>query len=176
MFTQIAKSRSVNSLAVVVLVLGLSVCLAQSKGRKPALGELRLDGEDIERLVLLRNDGRRQVLTDPEEVVKLPVGQYLLKDVHLKGGYTSRIMPGVDRNRVTIAQDKPESLKVGAPLKQSISIQRSGTFLELTYCLRGVGGNTYRHALTGGRPSRPSFTIYKYKGAREIATGKFEFG
>jgi hypothetical protein len=174
MFTKISKFRSVNPLAVIVLVLGSGLCLAQSQDQESALGELRLDGGHIERLVLLRNDGRREVLTDPEEAVKLPVGQYLLKDVHLKGGYTRRIMPGADRNRVTIAQNRPESLKVGAPLKQNISIQRSGTFLELTYCLRGVGGNTYRYALTGGRSSRPSFTIYK--GAREIATGKFEFG
>lgn len=170
MFTQIAKSICVNSLAVVVLVLGTGVCLAQSHSQKSALGELRIEGENIERLLLRRNDGHREVLNNPEETVRLPTGQYILNEIRLKGGYNHRSMPR--KSRVTIRDDKPAVLKVGGPLKQTISVQRQGKILRLTYGLVGIGGETY--TVVRNVRKRPGFSIYK--GDREIANGKFEFG
>jgi hypothetical protein len=62
-------------------------------------------------------------------------------------------------------------LKVGAPLKQTVRVQRQGGILVLNYELLGVGGEKY----TGpDRSKPPTFTVYK--GDKEIASDKFEFG
>ncbi|MEA3225956.1 MAG: hypothetical protein U9Q07_08390 [Planctomycetota bacterium] len=170
MLAQTAKS--VGSLAAVLLLFGSGARLCNAKDGKSTLGKLRLDGEYIERLVLRRNDGHTEVLNDPEETVKLPAGQYLLQDVRLKGGYTRQTIRAPHSNRITISKDKPALLKVGGPLKQTVSVRRRGSILELTYGLFGADGNTY--AIASNRNKRPTFAIYK--GHRKIVTGKFEFG
>ncbi len=168
MFAQTARLQSVSSFVTILLFLGSGACLC--KAQEPALGELKLEGKYIERLVLSRNDGHREVFSDPKETVKLPVGQYLLQDVRLKGGYARRGIS--DRNRVTISEEKMAVLRVGAPLKQTVSVRRRGRMLELSYGLYGVGGATYTAVRNANK--RPTFTIYK--GDRKIATGEFEFG
>ncbi len=169
MFAQTARLQSVSPFVTILLFLGSGACLC--KAQEPALGELKLDGKYIERLVLSRNDGHREVFSDPKETVKLPVGQYLLQDVRLKGGYTRRTI-GASQSRVTISEGETAVLKVGAPLKQTVSVRRRGRMLELSYGLHGVGGATYTAVTNANK--RPAFAIYK--GEREIATGEFEFG
>ncbi len=170
MLAQTAKFRSASSLAAVLVLFGSGVWLCKAQDGKPAMGELRLEGEYIERLALRRNDGHTEILNNPDETVELPVGQYLVQDVRLKGGFTRQTIQ--KSNRVTISEDETALLRVGAPLKQTISVRRRGSILELTYGLFGADGNTY--ALSANRNKRPTFTIYK--GDREIAAGEFEFG
>ena len=171
MLAQTAKFKSVSSLAGVLVLLGSGVCLCKAPDPESALGELRLEGRYIERLVLKCNDGHTEALNDPEETLKLPAGQYILQNVRLKGGYTHQTTPD-NPNRVTISKDSPALLKVGGPLNQTISIRRKGRILELTYALVGVGGETY--VTTANQDRRPTFAVYK--GDREIAAGEFEFG
>ena len=71
---------------------------------------------------------------------------------------------------MTVAGDEPAVFKVGAPLKQTVKIERAGPILELNYELTGVGGESY--AITRGK--RPRFTVFTSE--KEVASGQFEFG
>jgi len=140
-------------------------------GLSQEFGKLRLEGKHIERLVLRRKDGSTQKLNQPCETIKLPIGEYRLQDVRLKGGYNwSRSTSTHDW--VAVTKDKPATLKVGAPLKQTVKIERQGPILVIHYELTGVGGKTYTGV--SNRSKRPFFTAFK--GSKEVATGQFEFG
>ena len=137
-----------------------------------AVGELKLEGKHIERLVLSQKDGGTKKFDKPGETIKLPVGEYRLQEVRLQGGYSCRIMtPISDANWVTIAEDKPAVLKVGAPLKQTVEVRRQGSLLLLNYKLLGAGGEAYT---SDNRSDPPGFSVYK--GDKKIASGKFEYG
>jgi len=173
-FAQTTKFRFVGLCITILLFLGTGVylCQAQETDRpNSALGELKLQGKYIDRLVLRRKDGRTERFNRPAETIKLPAGEYHLQEVRLEGGYTCRLLSVSGRDWVTVDEDKPAVLKVGAPLEQTVKAKRQGRILVLNYELVGAGGEKY----TGGDRSKPpTFTVYK--GDKEIASGKFEFG
>jgi hypothetical protein len=140
-----------------------SACFSQK------LGKLRLEGQHIERLTLQRKDGHAEQIARPEEIIELPVGDYRLQDVRLEGGFVYNGRSLV-YNWLAITEDEPAVLKVGAPLKQTVSIKRRGPVLELRYRLTGAGGETY--AVT--RSKHPAFTVFK--GDKKVGGGEFEFG
>ena len=146
-----------------------SLCLAQ--GQEKALGELKLEGEHVERLVLRRKDGHTERFDQPGETVKLPVGQYHLMESHLEGGYTCFQGGRSQTKWITIAENTPAVLKVGAPLKQTLEVKRQGRALALDYKLLGIGGEAYTRA---DRSNPPDFTVYK--GEQEIASGQLAYG
>ena len=146
---------------------GVSCSLAE----EPAKGELKLEGEHVERLVLRRKDGHTERFDQPGEVVELPVGQYHLMESHLDGGYTCFQGPGPQNKWITIAENKPAVLKAGAPLKQTLEVKRQGRTLALDYKLLGIGGEAYAGA---DRSNPPGFTVYK--GDQEIASGQLAYG
>ncbi len=165
------KSRFVSLFLSIVILLSAWVPLIRAQEQNPAMGELKLEGKYIDRLVLQHKDGNREQLNRPEETVKLPAGEYRLREVYLKGGYICYAWRDSKIHLTTVTADKPAVLKVGAPLKQVVKAQRRGKILALNYELLGVGGEKY----TGGDRSKPpTFTVYK--GDKEIASGKFEFG
>ena len=146
---------------------GASCCLAQEK----VLGELKLEGEHVERLVLRRKDGHTERFDQPGEVVELPVGEYHLRESHLEGGY-SCIQGVVPQSKwITISENNPALLKIGAPLKQTLEVKRQGKTLALDYKLLGIGGEGYTRA---DRINPPSFMVYK--GDQEIASGQLAYG
>ncbi len=168
---QTNKLRFVISFATVLFSLHVWINFSEARDQSPVLGELKLEGKSIVRLVLRREDNNeREEFRRPEQIIKLPTGKYRLHEVHLEGGYTSR-----SNNKtidwITIAADKPAVLKVGAPLKQTVKVQRQGSVLVLNYELLGIGGEKYT---SSDRSKPPTFTIYK--GDKEIASDKFEFG
>lgn len=171
MMTQTAKFTVASSVAGVLVLFCSGVCLCEARDQKSTLGELRLEGKHIERMALRRNDGHMEVFNNPGETVKLPAGQYLLQDIRLKGGYTRQTTMRRN-NRVVISEGEPALLKVGGPLKQTISVRRQGSILQLAYSLTGVGGETYAAVRNAGK--RPAFAIYK--GEKKIGAGEFEFG
>lgn len=134
-----------------------------------ALGELRLQGEGIERVVLETGD-KSKTIEQPGQSIMLEPGVYEVKEVHLKGGFTHynhrepRITP------VQVGPGAPAIVKAGRPLRQVVKVQRRGQLLIMDYQLIGAGGEWYLL----GRGYRPSFTVYK--GDKKIASGKFEFG
>lgn len=171
---QTLKSRLGSLFLSVVICSNAGICLCQAQEankQNSAVGELKLEGKYIERLVLQSRDGKRERFDKPGESITLPAGEYRLLETHLKGGYICSSSRTPTGDWVTIAEDKSAVLKVGAPLKQIVKAQRRGKFLALNYELLGVGGEMYTSA---NRSKPPIFTVYK--GDKEIASGKFEFG
>ncbi len=137
---------------------------------EPATGELKLEGKHIQQIVFIDKERKREKFDDPGESIKLPVGEYQLREVHLEGGYVSPFIT-VSGRWTTVDKDKQNVLKVGAPLKQSVRVHRRANLLVLNYELLGVGGHKYVQARRG---TPPQFAIYR--GDEQIASGKFEFG
>lgn len=172
-FAQSIKFRLACLLFAILLlwITGLYQCQAQEANKQgSAKGELKIEGKYIERLVLRSRNGRTQSLDNPDEIINLPTGQYRLQEVHLLDGYTSR-SSNTNVEWITVVEDKPAVLKLGAPLTQKVNIQRQGIVLILNYELLGSGGEIYT---SSDRSKPPTFTVYK--GDKEIASDKFEFG
>ena len=169
---QTKKSGFAKWIVAGVILAAPVACLGMSQDGKGAVGKLRLQGKSIETLVLRRNDGRQQEIQNPQETMELPLGHYRVHEIRLKGGYNGRIVSSRPRDRFEISEDKPASLKIGGPLKQTIRTRRQGRMLELSYGLVGIGGETYSAVRSAN--NRPAFAIYK--GDRELAKGDFEFG
>lgn len=165
------KFKFVSVFLIIVIFSSAAVSLSWAQERDSAPGELKLEGKYIERLVLLRKDGHREEFNRPEETIRLPMGEYRLREVYLRGGYTCHAWRDSKINWVTVAPEKPAVLKVGAPLKQTVKVERRGRILVLDYELLGAGTEKYT---SGDRSKPPTFTVYK--GDKEIASDKFEFG
>ncbi len=146
------------------------------KAQRAELGELKLAGKFIKRLVL--TGGKfATVLDQPEAVVKVPVGTYRQCQVQLAQGgaeafrESSRYGASPEDKGTTVTATKPAVLTVGGPLTNSVTVNRSGRSLNLAYELLGAGGETYQ--LLGAR-QRPEFAAYR--AGKKVASGKFEFG
>ena len=165
-FAKSTKFKLTSLLITIPLLWMTGVCLCQAQVAASRLGELKLEGKYIERLALKQMNGPIKSIDYPAETTQLPTGKYLLQEVRLIGGRSCR------KNQwVIIANDKPAVLKYGAPLKQTVKIKRQGNVLLLNYELLGCGGETYT---SSNRSKPPTFTIYK--GDKELASDKFEFG
>lgn len=163
------KCLFIGLFASTVIVLGTG---SWGQEQDSAVGELKLEGKHVERLVLSQKNGSRKKFDKPGETIKLAVGEYRLQEVSLEGGYSCGItMPISDANWVTVAEDKPAVLKVGAPLKQVVKVERRGSVLQLGCELLGVGGEKYT---SDRRSGPPRFIVYK--AGKEIASGNFEYG
>ena len=137
------------------------------------LGELVLDGQFIRRLVL---EGAALVILDPPtRPIRLPVDKYRIQAIYLQSAPGKPMISG---NASTIPQfsvitGTPYHLKIGWPLESSVKAAASGNKLQLSYFLKGAGGEQY--SLSDSNRSRPPrFAIYK--GNRQLAAGNFEFG
>ena len=170
-YLQVDKRRCAKLLSLVffcIVVAGL--CNAQEAvAKEPVTGVLEFEGTHLDYIELHAKDGHVERITRPEETVKLPPGEYRLQQVQLKGGYLWRNMGRGDW--VTVAMDKPATVKVGAPLVPTIKVQREGRLLRLSYELHGIGGETY---IDSDRGEPPTFAVYK--GDKQITSGEFEFG
>ena len=140
-----------------------------------ALGELKVTGKFIQRLVL--PGGPYLVLLDqPAGTVKIPAGSYNQPNVRLEqNGTVANGNPSQtpSSRRFSVDDQTPAVLNVGGPLTNSVLVSRHGEDLRLDYRLAGVGGETYQMA-NENRSHPPEFAIYK--GDKQIASGKFEFG
>ena len=147
----------------------------QFTGQQPALGELKITGDFIQRMIL--HGGPYLVVVDrPEPVVKIPVGRYNQAGVWLKKGaaeaYRDSSSLGSDK-WIAVDGKKLAVLVAGGPLTNSVSISRQGKYLRLNYQLLGAGGEVYQLTQVD-RSQPPEFAVYK--GHRKIASGKFAYG
>ncbi len=171
-FSQATRFRFVISSAAVLLLLQVGTSLTEAGDQSSVLGELKLEGKSIVRLILRRvEDNERETFRRPEQIIKLPTGKYSVQEVHLDGGYICYASRGPTRHLVTVTADGPATLKIGAPLKPAVKASRQGRLLVMNHELLGVGGEQYTDG-TSGEP--PTFTVYKAD--KEIASDKFEFG
>jgi len=165
------KIRFVISFAAGILLLScFGINFGQAGDQNSVLGELRLEGESVVRLVLRREgDNETETFRRPEQIIKLPTGKYTVQEIHLDGGYIYYAR-GATR-RLVVTSDEPATLKIGGPLKQTVKVNRQGRLLVMNHELLGVGGEQYTNGASG---EPPTFAVYKAD--REIASDKFEFG
>lgn len=134
----------------------------------PATGELQIAGGAVERLVLLDDADRERHFDQPARTILLPEGTYRLYEVTLRGGYVCRPHPTPDARSIRIESGRSAVLTLGAPLRQTVHIERRGTLMVLSYELLGRAGE--RYAVREG--SAPP-TVAILKGNRQIASGSF---
>jgi len=139
----------------------------------PATGELHIEGGGITNLTLESEQGQHPRFSAPGEILTLPAGKYRLSEVALEGGYTcpTYLMPKEQGQWITVAPGQPATLKVGAPLRQVVRVERRARSMILNYELHGQAGERYVPATRSGPP-----TFVVYKGEREVASGDFEYG
>jgi hypothetical protein len=166
---------------------------------QPALGELKITGQYIERVVL-SGGPYVVVLARPGGRVQVPVGSYNQPGVWLKRGedeayfnslpksgeptVTDGKMGGVrpisgvtEAGKVVVVDGHaPTVLAVGGPLTNALVVSRHGREMKLKHHLVGAGGGEYKlwenWRKKGDVP--PRFTIYR--GDQQVVAGKFEFG
>jgi hypothetical protein len=165
--------------------------------QQTALGELRITGSFIQRLVLTGGP-YVVVLAQPPASVKVPPGRYHPYRVWLKQGEAEAyfnfglpqtgkanvieeitgsqlpvVSPPPPEQAVVVDEQRPAVLAVGGPLTNCASATRRGRNLLLSYRLIGAGGGKYRLA-GGGDGKPPQFTVGK--SGKRIGSGQFEFG
>jgi len=139
--------------------------------QQPALGELKIAGDFVQRVTLL--GGPWFVVIDkPESAVKVPAGSYNQFNIYLKNGDIGAYRTG-GQKRITIEEKKLAVLTAGGPLTNSVAVSRRGDYLNFNYQLLGAGGEAYQLAQPD-RAKPPEFVVYR--GGKKIASGKFEFG
>jgi len=143
---------------------------SDSQAEQAITYELKLEGGNIEQLIL-QSGNQKQSFDRPGKSIMLEPGTYQVLELHLKGGFahypygdTTRLGP------IQVGPGEPAILNAGGPLEQRVTVQRKGQLLTMDYGLIGAAGEGYRFE----RVHRPTFTIYK--GDKEIASGKFQFG
>ncbi len=136
-----------------------------------ATGELRIEGESIERLVLVDANGNNKEFDRPGAVVTLPEGEYRLQEVALAGGYRCWPHQVPETSPVTVSRDRPATLKVGAPLSQRVRPQRRGAVLALNFELAGGAGELYSPPNSAGKPH-----VIVYRHDKQILSADFEYG
>jgi len=153
--------------------------------RPSELGELRITGKFIERVMLAETrpkQGRAAytvILDNPAPTVKIPVGSYNRWQVQLKAGeveaFRDGFFNGGDQPLVTVASQGTNvaTLAAGGPLTNLVSLGRRGRFLSLDYRLNGADGAQYQLA-RADRSKPPGFVIYR--NGKVLDSGKFEFG
>jgi hypothetical protein len=134
-------------------------------------GLIKIEGKHIQRLVLF-GQSDRETFKDPNETIELPIGTYQISEIELQGGYIVRGY-NLPRNsdEITVKEGESAVLKFGAPLTQSVNVERHGDSLQLSYKLQGIGGENYSEQQ---RESPPKFAVYK--GDVQIGSGTFAYG
>ena len=141
------------------------------KEQAPRLGELKVTGADLHRVILTAKPAMTVVLDQPAGTVKLPVGSYSLDEIWLRKG---EVEAGSFRaGRLSVDARRPTSLVAGGPLTNSVEVKSQRESLRLDYRLLGAGGRAYQiPRRTDSRP--PEFAVFQ--GTNRLATGKFQYG
>ena len=165
--------------------------------QQTALGELRITGSSIQRLVLTGGP-YVIVLAQPPGSVKVPPGRYQPYRVWLQQGKAeayfnyglpqsgkANVVEEITGSQMPVLGPPPPDqavvvdagriavLAVGGPLTNSVSAAHRGRNLLLSYRLIGAGGGEYW--LEAGRDRKPPQVTIRQTGKR-IGSGQFEFG
>jgi hypothetical protein len=165
--------------------------------QQTALGELRITGSSIQRLVLMGGP-YVVVLAQPPGSVKVPPGRYQPYRVWLQQGKAEAYFnyglpqsgkanvveeisgsqmpvlgPPPPEQAVVVDAGRTSVLAVGGPLINCVSAAHRGRNLLLSYRLIGAGGGEYW--LEAGRDGKPPQVTIRQSGKR-IGSGQFEFG
>ena len=131
------------------------------------LMDIAFEGQFVSR-VMMTNESQEGVLLDwPQAVLRIPVGIYRAQRIDLLDSFSG--YPRYERE-ITAQHNV---LKVGGPVKQTVTATREGVSLNLSYTLQGVDHTEYKPD-TLSREARARFEIYQ--GERSVRTGQFEYG
>ncbi len=162
-----AKCRFVAWIAMFACLSAVTAAETQN------LASLNIEGQGIKQLILKDQDGRTRTFESPGPMVTLPPGNYTVHTIRLEGDHYAQSHRLPAELQVIADPNAPATLKIGAPLRQVVKVERQGPVMALSYELVGQGGEPY--AISRNRPEqRPAFTVYK--GDRKVASGDFEFG
>jgi hypothetical protein len=151
------------------------------------MGRLNIDGDAVEQVFLGKMEADDTVdvkkaiaLRGPNWHVAIPIGQYAVVRIDLKGGYVHiaplQIVDGKVRvpreaERLTIRPDKPCALKIGVPLKPALLAGRRGRVIQMLYGLHDVQLRYYAEKM---QEKPPQFTVSC--NGREIGSGTLQYG
>jgi hypothetical protein len=141
------------------------------KEQAPRLGELKVTGADLHRLILTAKPAMTAVLDEPAGTVKLPVGSYSLDEVWLRKGVVE--VGSFRAGKLSVGEQHPASLVAGGPLTNSVEVHSRGDTLRLNYKMQGADGRAYQFP-NPDRKHPPEFAVFQ--GTNRLAGGKFEFG
>ena len=139
---------------------------------RPAMGQLDVKADGCRHLRL--GDGRQTVLLNrPAGILSLPVGDYRVDNCILYDEQKGRRGPpflSYDR-KVSILAGRTTSLRLGAPLSNTVEVSHDRNLLYLTHRLAGAGGEQYNDF---DRRHHASFAVYQ--GPLRIGAAEFPFG
>lgn len=127
---------------------------------------ISFEGQHVSRLVLNNLAEEYGLLEWPVPEMQIPKGRYTLYQVDLLDSYT-----GHPRGTNRLEPGGNTLLKTGGPVKQEVSVSRSGAYLSMDYALRGVDNTRYS---ANREPEPPGFAVYS--GERKVGSGQFEYG
>jgi hypothetical protein len=153
--------------------------------RPVELGELRLTGQHLERLVLrgtnnaLPSCKNNVLLFRPEATVKVPAGTYRYEDcrVWLRKGRTYGLGVRYSRDPLRVTSQQAAAVDAGGPLTNWAFAIRHGGCLVFEYAIFGGGGWDYQvlHE-RAGIPELPPASFTVYRGGKTIKWGAFDRG
>jgi hypothetical protein len=139
--------------------------------RETALGQLTIAGQDVDYLEL-HSQWIVPIFEPNQPAISIPVGNYTCQALNLRPqGQNHVYVQGLDK-RVTIKQGELSTLKLGAPLKSTVSVNRANKCLVLNFKMVGQGGEEY--SSSGTRETAPRFTVFQDD--KEVHSGEFEYG
>ncbi len=168
---QTALRRVFGAICIICLSVAAMPVFAQTEADKEIEGRLKIVGKAIEHLVLVDKDRKKHKFDTPDDILSLPPGRYYTEQVRLKGGFSCNLYSRTSTNSFKIDPNSTTELKMGAPLTQTITVNRTGKILRLGYGLHGIGKEEYT---SSDRSNPPKFAVYK--GDKKVGGGEFEFG
>ena len=146
-------------------------CRLELKPEQPALGELKVEGSLLNRVILEDNRGWTVFLDSFDRPLKVPAGQFKVSEIWVKKDGAEALQDTAPP--LSISANSPAVLRAGGPLTNSVTVDRRGKYLTLGYKLVGAHGGTYR-LINEGQRTAPEFAIYR--GDKKVASGQFQFG
>jgi len=144
--------------------------------RAAELGDLKLTGQHIHRLLLTRdgNPSLTVVLDSPNPLEQVPRGVYHY-DLTLKAGaaeaHPVKAWGPAANPRVSVAGTNAAILAAGGPLTNTVTANRNGKNLALNYRLVGADGQAYE---LQGQRKEPQWAVLR--AGKQIDSGQFQFG
>ncbi len=139
--------------------------------QSPRLGELKVTGANLHRLILTGSRGMTLLVDQPQGTHKLPVGTYSLDEVWLRAGDVEVV--STEAGKVHVVERRPAALVAGGPLTNSAGLGSEEGALRINYKLVGANGGAYRFP----RPDYkhpPEFAVFQ--GTNRLGGDKFRFG
>jgi len=153
--------------------------------RPVELGELRLTGQHLQRLVLRGTNNvlplrkNNVLLFRPEATVKVPTGTYRYEDcrVWLRKGRTYGLGVRYSRDPLRVTCQEAAAVDAGGPLTNWAFAIRHGGCLVFEHAIFGGGGWDYQvlHE-RAGIPELPPASFTVYRGSKTIKRGAFDRG